>query len=549
MGLQKVDPDAFEAEPFLGLGRFAPWQKERKAHETRIRIFWHRVFGWLLALALLGWLALTGAGYYFVKHKREFSAVKYTHILFYPWMKHEYRRAKCEFLIERGKAEFAEGKYLESFYNMRLGLYEVPEDTDARRKIMQLYYAVRRFDLAEMTLLDGLAYNAENWDYVMETFRFLFARQRDDKAVEVSRELLGKEIKNRDVRHSLAMAQASAHFFRGRYTAAEAVLREHDKMNTRDGALLRAQIFWESGRRDRAVDLLAELAQQYASDNEIYRVRVIMLREMGRLADIRSLCVLRQIEQPEHPRAYVDALLALDPKADAVRWAGEVAEVFSRFPNNEEAMNGLAEVAAGAGQVELAWRVYKQCRALGLSWSVAATSVLEANLVAKRYADALLAAQAILDENVDWARTKGVELNALRAVANYAQGDTALATLQLQSYLAEVPAAAHNLTAVAERFLQVGAVSLARTVLAKAVEADEFNQAALTRWIGLDLESVATEDLLVNTERLLELRRPPQAILEEMQGRLQSDRYLMLEGRERLIDKIGSRLAVMAAGR
>lgn len=502
---------------------------------------------WILACAALSWVVLATGAFFYVKYGREYAAVQYRHIFLFPWQANEYRRAKCEFLLAKGKTELLEGKYLEAFNHIRLGLMAVPEDTEARINIVQFYIALKRFDLAEQTLADGVKYNSDKMDYVMMYFRFLFSQQRDDRAIEFSRQLQAQEIKNTDVRHALVMAEASGHYFRGRYTKAEIVLKKVKKVGMSDVSLLLAQIYWQRGQREQALAKLAEVAASNPTDDEVYRARISYLTYLNRVFDARRLSVLRQLEQPDNPRGFVDEISTIDPIADSVRWAGAVSAVFSRFPDNPAAMDGLAGVAASRGQVELAWRVYKQCKAQNIPWLISATAVIEAHLAAKRYADALTATQAILTENAEWAKTNGAQFDAFRSVANFALGDKPLSELQLQNYINDKQANVASFPAVAEQLLRVGAVSQARMVLTAVLKADERNQAALTRLVELDLAQLDTVSLVTNTERLLVMRKPERAFLKQIQDSLQSDRYIF-EGSGPLLEKISARLAQKEEG-
>lgn len=545
MDLDKVDPSDVEIMPWLRLGRFAPFQWERTIHDTTIRLFWNRIVVWLFVLALVGWVALSAAIFAFVKYRRGFTTVQYTHLLFFPWQKADYRKTKCEFLLAKGKVQFVDKQYLESFYNMRLGLLELPQDIEARQNVARLYHSVKRPDLAEIMLLEGVPYNIKNFDYVISVFQYMFSRQRDESVIREARDFLKITELKPDVRNALVLAQASAAFFRGQNNRAERIVIQHKLTADRIGGLLRAQIAWESGRKDEAIAQLAEHAQRYPTANEIYNQQLSYLRDLGRIRDIRSLCVLRQIEHPTLPRGYVDELTTLDPETDAVRWTTTLEAIFTRFPSSLDAMNGLAEVAVRMGRPELATQAYEQCRRSGLAWQQSAMAIVESNLAAKRYPAALDAALSILRENEIWASEHGTELNALRAVANYALADTVLAELQLRNYLESVPPDTHNLVAVAERFIQVGAVSLASTVLEKALARDEFNQPALTRRI--ELEVVATEAGMAYAESLLTMRKPSQSALNHVKTLVQSDRSLLLPGRDRFLDRLTHHLRATRA--
>ncbi len=533
----------FKSKPWLGLRRIAPFQTEHSADGQKIRIFWLRLLAWIVSLVLAAWLGLTGAAYFYIKYQREFSAIQYQHLLLYPWKSDEYRYARCRFLLDKGKAQLADKQYMEAFNNIRLGLAEVPEDTDARINIVQFYIALKRFDLAEKTLADGLEFNLEKHEYVMAYFRFLFSQQRDDHAIEISKKLQASGVKTHAILHTLVMAEATAHYFRGRYATAERIVQPEVKAGAPDARMLSAQVQWQLGNRERALTLLAEMGNTpMKGEADIYTVRVGYLRELGRLADVRSLAILRQVEHPDQPLGYLDELSTLSPDADAVRWAGTVADVFSRFPSNVTALNGLAIAAASRGQVDLAWRVYKHCKAQELPWLISANAVLEAHLAAKRYTEALSATQIIQKENEEWAKTDGTQFDAFRSIANYGLGDKSLSELQLQNYLNDKQVNAASFVAVAEHMARVGALDQARIILAAAIKANSLDQAALTRLVELDLEQLDTLSLVTNTDRLLVMRKPEPAFLRKIQSTLQSDRYIF-EGSDALLQKISARLA------
>lgn len=543
MGLDKSDPAVYATLPAFGLGDFAPFQWERSTHITRVRIFWHLILAWLLALALCGWLLVSTAVYFFVRHQRGYTTVRYHHVLLYPWQKDDYRHAKYSFLMNRGKAAYSAGEYLDAFQDMRLSLRVIPEDTEARRKVAALYSAVKRHDLAELMWLDGLNYHAGNRRYVTEVCAYLFSRQRDDQVVAETRRLLAADPQDINLRHVLIMAQATAHFHRGRHAAAEAVLRDYKKSRTRDDSVLRARIAAARSQDERALAMFSELARRLPRDPEIYKLHIALLRRLGRDEAIRSLCVLRQLEQPDQPQPFLDVLPALDPDRDAPRWAASIEEIFTRFPKHPGAMKDLAALAAAKGQPALARRVYLHCRKGKLPWSHAAAAWLGAHITRQDYAETLLTAKTILLENPDWEPVHGVELNALRAVASFALGDRALAALQLQSYLTQVPAGTHDLPALADCFVRIGAGDLALATLSSALADDEFNQPTLTHWIELSAKHVITEEVLVRAERLLAMRQPSAPALAALRDALQSDAYLLLPGRTPVLNELTTALS------
>ena len=492
----------------------------------------------------MGWMVLCVGIFYFMKYQRDYKTASYTSILLFPFQPTEYRVERSKFLLELGKKQFDDVQYLDSFYNMRTGLEAVPQDNDARFKVVQCYLAVKRSDLAVQTLLDGLPYNITKRDYVQTVLMFLFNRQEDDAVVKLCQEWLAKDTVKGEVRRMLVLAQASAHWFRGRYDRAREVLKNNpETAMAPDARLLEAQILWSQGEEDAAIELLANVGDQNPDDTEIYKVRVAYLGKKERIAEIRSLAVLEQLRRPKSFQPHIDYLYTLNPGKESKRYEDAINEYFEIFDGNQLAFNGLAGVAVQKGDVKLAKRLYSYCKARNMEWRSAAIAMLESNIVAKQYSEVLEVAKTIVADNEQWAKDNGRELDALKSVANYALGDKALSGIQLESYITSGQIGSQNSMALAERMLQVGAIENARIILAKALEFDEFNQAALTRLIELDLQTESISELIPRVDRLLTMRMPSRHILSRIRGSLESDIFLLEQGRNSLMVKLTANLA------
>lgn len=539
MDLSKVDSRDKKIETFLGLGSFAPFQYERSQRGTRIRVFWKRSALWLLIVSLITWIGIATSAWLFVKYKRDFPEVRYSHMLLLPWKLDEYRRAKGEFFIARGKERFNQQAYLEAFELMRAGLAAVPEDTEARRFVAELYLALRRPDLAQPLMVGGLPYNAEQLDYLQWVFASLFRFQEDDAVARIAGEFLAAvPDASPNARHIVLMAEATAHFFRGRFDASEAVLARHATHQTQDGQLLLARIALERGRSNEAVDRLRKLLQRHPENLEAYTELISLLRRENGHAEVRRQAVQRQLAFPDHPRAFLDELQVLHDTGATDELAAAFEAYLTRFPNHAPAIEGLAAFVSNIGHHEFARRLYKERADLKLPAGTAALCLIEAQLVAGRYADALgtiqLATQ--VDQSLPDAPLRGVD--ALKAVAYVAQGDLLSAQNSLIQYLAQPNLRPELLILTARRLDRVGGRELALQALRKALVMDPLNQAAFNDLLTLEPEAIKADELRQSLPRLLAFRRPPTALLRRLRQELQSDRYLYFTERDGLLQAL-----------
>lgn len=512
-----------------------PLMLQRGRDSTQLVVLWKRLAAALMIWALIGWVGATTTLYFYVKHKRKFTAVRYTDMLFLPIRWDAYQVARGDFYIEAAKEELKAGAYREAFSNLRAGLPKSPGNREGRMLLAQFYMLWRRPDLAQDLLVDGLNKFKPDREYLQALFSFLIQQQEDAKTLEISNQLLAQLPEDDETRPLAAMAKATAAFYRGNYDLTEDTLRSFHLEAMRDGRILDARVDWERGQRDVALDKLRTLAGRFPSDQDIYAQLISYLREDDRDSEIRQTSLLQQIAYPDQARPRIDLLYILDKQKDEELVLRNIDEIFKDFPNSSDAMLALADFAANTGRPELARRIYDYTKANDLNWEGPALMTVEAYIVAKKYQQANEASRTMLAENPEWAKRFYSVFNGLQAIANYGLGDSQAAQIFLNNFLSQSSIRADNLVAVSTRLLAVGAKDQARQVLEQAVKADPLNQPALVNLIKLDLEFKNTEALYTNIRRLLTMRKPPRQVLQDAYYQLASDRYLFITGRSELL--------------
>lgn len=533
--------DRLPPPPVTGWRRWSPITFQRTRTGTRVRVAWKQALLTLAALVVFGWLGVAGGAYLFVKYNRDFAEVQFTHMLLLPWKMDEYREARGEFLIARGKADLKEQKFREAFASLRIGISLSPRNREGRMLLAQFYVAWQRPDLARRLLLEGLEFNREDREYLQALFSYLLQQQADFELVKIADELLklaGPDAAIDERLRLIAMAKSTALFFRGNYDDADDTLQKYRLSESPDGKLLAIQIEWERGDRTAVIEQLEALSTQYPTYEQVYNQYAAYLREAGMIDELRRLCVLRQIRFPDRPRPRIDFLYLLDKSKEEERVQSDIESIFRDYPKNSELMLALADFAANTGRPALAQRIYDHCKANGLSWEGPALMTVEAHIVAKQYQDALVSARQMLKDNPEWGKRFYSVFNGLQAIANYGLEDTSSAQIFLNNFLNQSGVRAENLVAVSTRLMSVGATEQARQVLDQAVRNDPLNQTALVGLIKLDLESGNSEAVALGVRTLLTMRKPPRAVLGSAYNRLGSDRYLFAPGRAALLDDL-----------
>lgn len=540
--MNSTSPNADDLKESLGRaaskpkqGGIAPFAVRRRSQGWQVKIFWKRLFVWSVFCALIGWVGTASTAYLFIKYRRGFKEVEFTHMLLLPWRWNEYEVARGNFLIKRAQAQLKDQKFREAFGGLRLGLIKSPTNKEGRLLLAQFYGLWKRPDLTRQTLLDGFAFHKDDNDYLKTLFSFLLQQQEDQQVLAFYKELLADNTSITPRNQLVALAAASACYFRGNYDEAENILRRYQLENSRDGRLLTARISWDRGAKDQAIERLRELAAELPNDEEIYTQTVTYLRDSGRDNEARRESFVRALANPRNARARIDQLYAFNKEGDTVSVKSNVEEIFRDFSKDPNALLALADFAANTGDPVLARRVYDYAKANDLNWEGAALMTVEANIVAKNYQAALEMVRQLQKENPDWNKRYYSVFNGLQAIAHYGLGDAEAAQLFLNNFLSQTNVRADNLIAVSKRLLAVGAKSQARQVLDQAVAADPLNQAALTSLVQLDLDLNNTGPLAGNVRKLLAMRKPSQTVLSNAYRKLGSDLFLFSSDRIALL--------------
>jgi predicted Zn-dependent protease len=504
---------------------------------TRVIVDWGRLSLLLVALALAGWFGLAAAGYLFVKYQRGFDKVRFVDILL-PNRWDDYREARGNHYIERAKSELKEGNYREAFHFARVGVGASPANTEGRLLLAQFFAVWGRPDLAQRTLVEGLPHGEGNPEFLKALFGFLIQNQEDGEVIAISKRLLPGIAENSPRNQLVALAAATAQYFRGSYDEAEDLLASYSLLRTKDGRLLQARIDWDRGARAQALIKLESYAAESPGEDEYFVQLTAFHREAREWADVQRLAILRQLTNPNNPAPQIDLLYAYAETGSREKLRQETETVFRDFATNTQIILALGDFAANQGDTELARRVLDHSRFHNLGSEGPALMLAESHVVAKRYSEALALIQQFSRENPEWLKRHAAVFNGLQAIASFGLGSRDDGELYLNMFLSQPSLRAENLVAVSGRLLSIGATDPARRVLAAATQADPKNQAALTRLIELDLKSGRTDDLPVNIRRLLTMRRPSPALLTSAAQTLGSDWHFFLAGRDALLDEI-----------
>jgi predicted Zn-dependent protease len=515
---------------------------ESGKHGSVLRIHWRQlaILGILAASGI--WLTTALGVWLFVKYHRNFPDVRYVDLLL-PNRWPGYRINEGNHYIAHADELLRKGEANAALHQLRAGVARAPANARGRQTLAGLYLACRRPDLARELMLDGLRHLPDDPAYLQSTFSLLLELHEDARLLEVADRLLASPAGT--AIHSIAATYAaSSSYYRGNYDHAEDLLARHHLHDSPDGTILLARIEWERGYPELALLRLNDLLGRQPGHDGARSLLAGYYRELGRTGELESTIVGRLVSDPLAPAPRIEYLHLLHQRGDRTRLDRDTEAYLTQFQHDFPALLLLADFAANTGRPALARRVQRISTDRRENNGAPALLVAEAHLVAGEYQAALGLIADYTRDHPEWTRQFSSVFNGLQAVALYGLGKKDEARLQLDHLLAQKNFRTENLVAVSNRLAALGARDLAISALARTVEADPFNQAALTNLLRLELDTGNLAALPGHLERYLQTRRPSREILSRAYAVLGSDRHLFLPAQPGLLVSLRQTLAM-----
>ncbi len=518
MGLDKERPEVFDPKSPLWRGRL--WVRlVLPQGRYRVHIFWRRVGLLLLAFLLGGWIAGTAA-VRLVAWKRGVVGVSYFDLLV-PSRWPDYRAALSRHHWAQAQKAHSEGRIREVFPLLHAVLREDPKNIEARRLMGVYYIRAGYFKFAVECLELGLPAAAADLDYLKLIFGVLEEQQDDEHALALCKRFLPAEPTESLSELYLALQAATAHFYRGRYDQAEALVAEWGLERSVEGQLLLARCDWERGLADAAIERLEREVFRFAGRDELERELLRFKREKGDGGEWRRQAHLRVLALPDGPGPRVDWIASLlsTRHADALL---EIERFLADFGRDANALVLLAGLASDFADPVLAARVRETARLARLPSNAFALAEVQAAINANNPALCLELALEAAKANVEGNPHFQSALAGLRALAFYAKGEKERGEIELQVFTNHDGTRAADGVWLAREMRRRGADLPAQRLLQSAVNLDPLNQAALTELVRVLVDLGRYDEVAIHLPRLLAMRKPSREVLRELALRLES---------------------------
>jgi hypothetical protein len=506
-------------DPRAPVHRRKLWVRVQTRTTAFYYIYWRRLAVVLGVLTLAGWFAAAAAVWTYVRTGRDFTDASYINLAL-PWRWSEHRAALGRHYLARARIELEQQDYAAAYQHLNAALARAPNDTAGRRLLSFVQIRFGRPDLALRTLTDGAQLGGVDLEYLRLLFNLLIEAQQDDRVIEIAATLLPAKPDTVLSHQFVALQGATAHFLRGRYDDTEKLISTWGLDRSLEGNILLARCDWERGDSDLALLRLENNLPRFPRRDELYVALIRYYRELGRTDAARQTALLRRFNDPASPGPRIDVFRTTLATSEPAAIARDIDTYLKDFASDPQALVLLARFGSDTAQPALVQRTLALALERKYLPDAFNLALAQSQIVATDYRGALATANTALRKQNENNPFFTATLNGLRALALFGLRDTERAELMLDSFLSTAQLPSSDALFLAQQLRLLGAVPAARRVLARVVAVDPLNQAALTELVRLDAAANDSVALAQNLPKLLAMRKPTRAVLEESLLRL-----------------------------
>ena len=522
---------------------------------TRFQFSVGRIAATLVGTLILGWITLFSAAYFHFKYRRGYEEASYLETLMFPITHEKFQKKRGEYYIQSAFTAIEDQDYLRALNLLRNGLLRSPENLKARRTLSEFYeFLFNRPNLAFDLLADGIPFLADQpaeqqADYIQYLFMLGSRNQLDSKLIEAGITLKAELSDTLPESLSALINYQIASGYRniGDKNRAEEIIEQQKLDRFSEGLVLQAQLLWDKGLEDLAIQLLKNKVSSYRDNPAIYSKLISLLEEKQQIDSARRYCILYQLEHPTQYPSHVARLQHYYKynRSDTESIEHFIQEFLTTFSSDQIAIRQLAILTSKFGDVEHTRDTLARFDKLALSENgqlLADFILIEAMVRNRQYDRAITEIDRIENES------KHVPINpdstsillSLKIAAYHGKGNMSEVTQALNKLKESPVIKIDRYLAVSYLFLEVDAPDIALEIMDHCLQTQEYTANIREALIAIYLKSGDVEKLSEVLMEAIDKRRLPNLLLIDSYRLISSDNNLHIRERSKVMEKIQS---------
>ena len=501
------------------------------------------------------WVTFASVAYFHIKYRRNYEQASFLKTMILPLVWDSFEDERGQFYINSAFERTEQGDILSAINYFRAGLIRVPNHLKARLTLAEIYELVfERPNLAMSLLEDGLSYMnladvSERYEYFEATLMCAWRNKFDEKVIKIISEfekLYSLSLhETEDLR--LAFILASSYRNHGDLESARKVIEDYQLNRTSSGLVLTAQMLWDEGLQQDALELLTQNLPNYEEQSFIFEKIIDFYSDLNDTDQVRLFSNLYRAAQPENYLStirYLTYFYEYEPEEHQAI-DNRVQDYLFDFSENRLALKHLATVAARYGDTGTVDNVFSHYQRVGHQIDSLMIRFIraESKVRSGHYSEALQDLETIEnDPEVTLTQDHQSIIHSISAAAYFGLDDETYLRIHLDQLLESPEFKLARYFAISDFFIEVGAPDLALEVMERCMQTRATNPDVKQSFVEIHLKTNNTDELSERARDAMENRRLPSQLLKGTYRKLGSDRNAFVAGRDTILRAIEAQL-------
>ncbi|MCG8528363.1 MAG: tetratricopeptide repeat protein [Opitutales bacterium] len=525
-----------------------------RSEKAVLKVSWGKLSIALVSLVVLSWITLFTGVYFLFKYQKQYNEVSYLETLVLPFDRKGFQTKRGEYYIQTGLDALEEGDLKTAVNMLRNGLLRAPHHLEARLTLADFYeFLFNRPDLASKVLEEGVMHleglnPLQTTEFLTKTFSVASRNQLDREILSISEKIITSldEPLNLGQRVLIAYQSATAHRNLGNYEKSKEFIEEHDLKNYPEGLVLHAQLLWDRGLEEEAIQALETNLHTFQQNQSIYEKLVFFHQEKNQISRARQYGFLFRISHSElfaSHLSYLSHFYEFENDPEKINLG--IDEYLDKFSSDPTALRQLAILASKYGDTPSVAKILENVHTRSPKQNPLLSQfiIIESEIRAKNYTNALAAIKRLeseYDEKNPMNPDSKTIFLSLKTATFHGLDRAIEAEKELEELLRSSIIKMDRFLAVAYLFLDVNAPSIAKKILERCKESHPNNQNLLEASIATQLKAKDAESLAQSLDQAMSQRRLPNQLLIGSYQLLESDTFSYIPERISLLGKIAS---------
>lgn len=478
------------------------------------------IAGILIGSLILAWLVASLSLVVFIKKKKGYEAIRFSDIAL-PWNWDEVQPKWGDYFITKGIEHQGQGEWQQAYHFIRIGVSKSPSNLEGRLALADFLFQANDVAQAVNILETGIEYALQDEEFWNKLINFLQYYHADREIIRILGHALdegGVPPKQIGIAES---ALAKAHYHQANFAE---VLSIFGKKPGISNQLLRAQIYWDQGLENLAIQNLEALNSMLPNQREVVPLLTKFYKQSGDIDAALKLSKFTYLNNPYSVGATMNYLRTTGENfsTEIERFLARVPEIFENKDALFLLVNFLSEIGIHEKLDEVITQSKPDFQNDPMIWFLRLESLVNGSSYDQAI-ELLKAPPSSINQLIPLHR---ILFNSLSLASYYAVGDTGKGKISMQQLFNSGHIRPETLLRLTRKLIEIERPEEAGRVLQFLLQQNPGNHAALVEKIRIDLRTGNFEEAIKLSQTMVINRTMPFELKKELVEGLTTDKQI-----------------------